>query len=466
MNKLKKSLNKTMGYLPLEFQTPVFKEYVNKIQKLHPYSRMIVEHALYSWERQSDAIVENGVTKNYFEGDYSNVYFYKNLETIVRELKFTTPNNGPRKICPTWLFKMQSTGTYANHKATRSAVTSPSAEAYANNLNDTNGLFFNLHLTRDSLDGWRNKASKLPIFYNESKIEQFPQAYPDGSITSSASLAYVNNNRIFFKFNEAFASSLIPVGSSTIFYIGSFMDLVFNAPKNSNERKFLFDLMLVYAFFNDGRMSMTSPLNLPYTILGGSSTLGNNMTDGIDAYARNLLTKYNGDKTKVFSETLIESYYNDPYACIVDNKLTYKAGRGYSMTLKGTDARCRLKPMAFIINVLEQAIDFLKWAESDNFDISFTSNFDSSKIENNESFISNQLNFMNSLTDKVQEAISNERQEWQDKKDSIKKEIEEKKQILANAIKEKRAVVLDYQKRSSDKLNLAIQIFESSKGES
>lgn len=39
----------------------------------------IVKYAIFSWNRKPDQVIENGVTKNFFDGDYSNIYFHKKI---------------------------------------------------------------------------------------------------------------------------------------------------------------------------------------------------------------------------------------------------------------------------------------------------------------------------------------------------------------------------------------------------
>lgn len=437
--------NKTLGYLPLDFDDTFFKQFMSKYKSLHPYAQMIASYALYDWNRKSDEVVENGVTKNFFDGDYSNIYFHKNLETIIRELKFTFSEGRPRNIVPVWLFMDMTQSTYGSMKATR----------YSNNET------LNSNVVQTNNDN----ADRLTSFtMQEMTFNRLNTVFPCEDMASTSNKYFPDN--VLFDGSSAHQSrmlSLIPYNPFRITRMttllpdlknfneqNNFISMVFNndaidknipieivrlGPEYLNPSRFIRDLITVYSFYRLGTMSYTQPLY---------HTFPQAMWENIDLFSRgvyaNSFKASVGDQSQVKQNSYIYEMFDDASSRVVNNN-TVSYGQGRKITYAPSLARARLKPMNFLITVLEQARDFLKWAESDQFPVEFRSNFDSSKTANNEEFIQSQLQFMNSMSDTVQKELINDKIEWQQKKDELSAEIEAKNKALNEAIEAKRVMV-------------------------
>lgn len=449
--------NSSMGFLPLDFDRSIFDEFNRKLSALHPFAYEIVNFALNSWTRQSDEVVENGITKKYFDGNYSNVFFHKNLSYLIQELEFSCTEGKPRQVFPLHLYKGRDNGTFSfltskyrvkNEQASSALISENTTFRKINNSIHPQAVGINepakVIIQNSTIGGTRFTAitpTSIPSsseFISETQMtakdlytsskhssEKYVYVKPDQTVYNTSDMNKINNIEA-----GKFDLGGMPVYEGAIAEPMSFMDLAFNG--------FIFPLTLNYfAFFKSSSFSFTQETRFDddrYTY------------SMMDAQARFWLDMYGESFT--LSNSFIARYINDTTGFVANirkaGQVSTVNGMFYvkrEVAFEANKARATYKSMFYFISVLKQARDFLLWAESDNFEVRVESNFDFTKIQSNEQFIQNQLNFMNSMSDTVQREITNEKIEWQKKKDELLAEIESKKQNLANAIDAKRAMV-------------------------
>lgn len=168
------------------------------------------------------------------------------------------------------------------------------------------------------------------------------------------------------------------------------------------------------------------------------------MWENIDMFNREVYSASfktgSGDQAEVRKNTYINDMVNDTRNAIVNNT-SVAQGSGRKITYSPTLSRATLKPYNFILLVLEQAKDLMKWLETEQFEIIIRSKFDQTKTMSNDSFIANQLHFMNSMADTVQNKLIEDKNKWQNEKDALEKEYQAKKAQLEQAILDKRNAI-------------------------
>jgi len=90
------------------------------------------------------------------------------------------------------------------------------------------------------------------------------------------------------------------------------------------------------------------------------------------------------------------------------------------------------------IQIMRDTIDAIKFLETFEVGINFKGNTEGLKINEYEAILSDQLNYLNGLTDKVQNSLLAEKLVGQELKDSLEKAIVEKQKILNEEIAKKR----------------------------
>lgn len=458
--------NSSMGFLPLDFDRSIFVEFNRKLSALHPFAYEIVYFALNSWTRQSDEVVENGITKKYFDGNYSNVFFHKNLSYLIQELEFSCTEGKPRQVFPLHLYKGRDNGTFSfltskyrvkNEQASSALISENTSFKKLNNSVDYEmKLYDNKVIVSNSTVGGSVFTPATPSSLTTEMLYEPPAVHLSyGSLVESKIGHVLSEGKRFS--NKSYLKIVPDAG-------------VYNTSDSSK----INNIEIAQINYNNGRpfFSNVNPEPLSFLSLAFDNFIGinvlnyylliyyqnfsyssgtyfsedKNTSTKMDSQARFYLTTYGQNYS--LSNSWIERFFNDTqgtvawpdmigYVSIVNNWpfVTKK------LNFNPTNGRALYKSMFYFISVLKQARDFLLWAESDNFEVRVESNFDFTKIQTNEQFIQNQLNFMNSMSDTVQREITNEKIEWQKKKDELLAEIESKKQNLANAIDAKRAMV-------------------------
>lgn len=97
-------------------------------------------------------------------------------------------------------------------------------------------------------------------------------------------------------------------------------------------------------------------------------------------------------------------------------------------------------PNSFIA-MMRDVISVIKWLELENNAMNIGGNTDGLKIDEYEAIISDQLSYLNNITDRVQLSLIDEKLAGQALKDSVNKAILEKKELLKQTIANKRNAI-------------------------